>query len=226
MMAEDGAAAARRRGESCKDRVGKKNLFLDVGSNRGDVIHAFYNNGVHRADSNNKAWRFPITPYSPNDWHVIGIEASPTHFGRLASLDYPTFELVKGAAWNATGEMLELSIDDDPMHGAIHGEWGTSVVRDWSQSGGSGRMATAQTIDLAELLLERTCPQDRVVMKMNIEGAEFVVMEALYQRGLLCRFEAVDMYWHPSFTAPLRPISDFQREFERCNVTTNVWSVH
>ena len=87
-------------------------------------------------------------------------------------------------------------------------------------------MAAVQTIDLAELLLERSCPQDRVVMKMNIEGAEFVVMEALYQRGLLCRFEAVDMYWHPSFTEPLRPISDFQREFERCNVTTNVWSVH
>ena len=42
----------------------QRNIFLDVGSNRGDVIEAFFNKR-HRKDSTNPDWRFPITKYDP-----------------------------------------------------------------------------------------------------------------------------------------------------------------
>jgi FkbM family methyltransferase len=211
-----------------------RNIFLDVGSNKGDVITAFYNNGKHAPKSNNPKWRFPIRPYSPKDWHVIGIEASPTHYARLSMLQnrYPKLEIIQGAVWDDTKDTVMLSIDDDPHFGgrAENGEWGTSVVRDWSKKNGSSRMAEVQTIDMPTLVLNRTCPQDRIVMKMNVEGAEFQVMKAMYWRGLFCRFDVVDMYWHPSFLSDdgtkYGQIAIYEEEFKRCGTRMATWSVH
>lgn len=56
----------------------------------------------------------------------------------------------------------------------------------------------AETLDFGAFLSERVaCPkQDTVYLKMNIEGAEFVVMKDLMRRGLICLFNHVDIYWH------------------------------
>ena len=210
----------------------KAKIFLDVGSNKGDVLQAFFTKR-HPSHSNNPKWSFYLKNYNPSEWKVYGFEASPTHYKVLETMEkkFSMLTVVKKAVWIKDNDTIELSIDDDPSNGAKNGEWGTSMIRDWTTSGGSGKKISIETIDFANFILQNTNENDVIAMKMNIEGAEFEIMEKLYQEKLLCRFSSVDMYWHPSFFSSNkrknnRIISDVKSTFESCGVKLNTWSVH
>lgn len=212
-----------------------RKVFLDVGSNRGDVIEAFFE-GKHRPDSTNPGWNFGIPDYDPKEWHVFGFEASPNHNDSLEKLEkkYNQTKILRPiAVWNSSNEYLKLSVDDSP-DGSNNAEWGTSAILDWTKLGGKGNAVEAKTIDFAEFVKENVCQEDLVYMKMNIEAAEFVVVKHLMREGLLCYIDHVDMYWHPSFMPTENEKQEAQRFVDlaksyfdiMCDTDLHVWSIH
>jgi hypothetical protein len=183
-------------------------IFLDVGSNRGDVIQAFFDR-KHPPNSNNDEWKFAIPGYDPSEWHVVGFEASPRQATALEGLQqkYGKASLefkFPAAVWNASGEVLHLGVDDTTKGrwaGAKFAEWGSTLFANLT-----GTTVAVETLDFGAFLSERVaCPkQDTVYLKMNIEGAEFVVMKDLIRRILICLFNHVDIYRYlrpPSYSS-------------------------
>ena len=212
----------------------QRNIFLDVGSNRGDVIEAFFNKR-HRKDSTNPDWRFPITKYDPQKWKVVGFEASPSHHDSLNIWDKrDNVDIVYNAVWTNDNETVRLNVDDG-RNGADHAEWGSSLFLDWSKRNdwmqGSGKFYDVKTMDFISYLSKNIKETDMVVMKMNIEGTEFKILEAMKKSNLLCVIDYYQMYWHPSFfddnSHKKVIIRNIKADISKCkNSKISLWSVH
>ena len=185
---------------SCSQHATPRNVFLDVGSNRGDVLQAFYEK-KHRHKSTNPAWKFGIQPYDPQEWLVYGFEASPVHKDTLVALQQkysPNLTVIHPfALWNKTNETVTLQIDVSPK-GQIFGQYGTSIFLNWTYNG-EYQAVDVSTIDFGEWMLQHLCKEDLIYMKMNVEGAEFVLVKQMMELGLLCWLDHIDLYWHASF---------------------------
>jgi hypothetical protein len=223
----------------CQGQSPKK-LFLDVGSKRGDVIQAFFDQ-KHPPDSNNPQWKFAIPKCNPSEWHVIGFEASPRHGDVLRQLEnkYNTggqqqehqqrLEILSPVAvWNTTGEVLHLGVDDRPKS-VKWGEWASTLLVNLT-----GTTVPVHTLNFGAFLSHRVCPkQDTVYLKMNIEGAEFVVIKDLMKRGLLCHINHIDIYWHV-YLMPKEEqqaatqLVDLVKEYFKhiCGGDIHVWNIH
>lgn len=210
------------------------NIFLDVGSNRGDVIEAFFNKR-HRRDSTNPAWKFPINPYDPEKWKVVGFEASPSHVKTLSKWDKRNnVKIIFNAAWTNNNETVRLNVDDG-KNGAGHAEWGSSLFLDWSKRNdwmkGTGKYYDVKTMDFIAFLRNNIKQTDTVVMKMNIEGTEFKILQAMKKFNLLCLIDYYQMYWHPSFFDDSNEkkiiVADIRIEILKCKKSKiSLWSVH
>lgn len=53
-----------------------------------------------------------------------------------------------------------------------------------------------RTVDIARWLKERFCAADQVYVKMDIEGAEFEVLEHLLDRGAAVLLDNMSIEWH------------------------------
>lgn len=218
--------------ESHRGAPAPRNIFLDVGTNQGSVVEAFYE-GKPSSDSNNPNWKFGVEGYDPKDWFVYGFEASPSHDAKLDSLEMKYGSQLKIfhplAVWNASNETIKLSIDDG--WGKEHAEWGSSAFTNIKD--GSGAFFMASSVDLAEFMITHVHPQDTVYMKMNVEGAEFPIIRKLLQEGLLCLIDHLDIYWHLQFfhgrerteAEKLMKLSKFAFN-SVCNTQLHTWSVH
>ena len=212
----------------------KNNIFLDVGSNRGDVIEAFFNKR-HRRDSTNPMWKFPINNYNPDNWKVFGFEASPSHVKSLSKWNKRNnVEIIYNAVWTNANETLKLNVDDG-KNGAGHAEWGSSLFLDWSKRNdwmkGTGKFYNVKTMDFIAFLGDKIKEKDTVVMKMNIEGTEFKIFEAMKKYNLLCLIDYYQIYWHPSFFDDSNKkkiiVADIRTEILKCEKTKiSLWSVH
>jgi hypothetical protein len=70
-----------------------------------------------------------------------------------------------------------------------------------------------------------------VVMKMNIEGTEFKILEAMKKSNLLCVIDYYQMYWHPSFfddnSHKKVIIRNIKADISKCkNSKISLWSIH
>lgn len=83
-------------------------------------------------------------------------------------------------------------------------EWGASLTN-W-QNNSEGSAVTVSTIDLAsftERLLSRLYPQKiPILMKMDVEGAEYGIMEKMLSLGVLCQVSGMTIEWHPRMALP------------------------
>lgn len=59
---------------------------------------------------------------------------------------------------------------------------------------------TVKTIDLSNFIKKRLAPSDIIVLRMDIEGAEYEVFRKLLIDGLLCRFERIEYEAHAMFS--------------------------
>ena len=203
----------------CSNRA-PKNIFFDVGSNRGDVLHAFLYKH-HLRNSNNPDWKF-AEEYDPATYDVYGFEAIPS-FAKSLEQTFPKVHIVNAAVWNESGKEVSLSIDPDKEHG----NWGSSLIRKWS----SGNVIVS-TLDFAAFVMERVCLKDNVHLKLNIEGSEYVVMDHLIKTDTLKFFDCVYMYFHVLFFPQKEKASitkktvNYKKIVKQLGIKIAVWSVH
>lgn len=158
----------------CK-RTAAKCVFIDLGAADGNTFKVFLENG-YGAVSN-------CTENGPGAWEAILVEANPNFNEKLKgeAAKYPSgyvFPMTSTAAYMCEGET---SFFVDTVN-TDQNFWGSSMSANTPDVQKSGKQSvTVQTLNINRILYENTIPADHVILKMDIEGAEFDVLPCLVQ---------------------------------------------
>jgi hypothetical protein len=189
-------------------------VYLDVGTNIGVQIRKLYDPHLFP-----NAEVLPIfDKYFGEDRReicAIGFEPNPTHTGYLQRLQDNLqcrgrrVHIFTESA--ATTNASQLTFYADPSAPKERHEWGASLLN-WQHTNDSFNV---QGIDLAEFIMaDVLIPLHRmhqmshkvatvhvpIVMKMDIEGAEYGVVLHLLAKGVLCKLDFGMLEWHSRFT--------------------------
>lgn len=137
---------------------------------------------------------------------VMAFEPDPFAFGELSAkfADHPRVELINAAVGATTGTvrlMRASNFDDNPA--------GASVKSTILQGGRSIDATTGFDVPLIsfpDLLREKIASgRELAFVKMDIEGAELEILEALDQQGLLAQIRCIVVETHERKFKDLRP---------------------
>ena len=180
-----------------------RGLYLDVGTNIGTQIRKLY-----EQDKFPGAKVLPIfSEYfgeSRKDICTIGFEPNPEHDAYLQNLEanlkcqrFPVKIFTRTAVHTEDGQMTFYRDVKSPDK---YKEWGSSLTN-WQNNSNPNSFVIVKTIDLSslfgEIMQSISGKQIPVLMKMDIEGAEYGVLEKMSTNGQLCKVSASFIEWHP-----------------------------
>lgn len=176
-----------------------KMVYLDVGSNIGVQVRKLF-----------EPSRYPGAPVLPlfdryfganrnQTKHLcaIGVEMNPSHTLRLAALETHYREkcgysvrFFKETAASTHDGTVDFWTDGYKENE----EWGASQVK-W---GAHLKSRVANALDLVKFILSDIRPfASVIVMKMDVEGAEYDLLPQLMMKGVLCDMDLIFMEYHP-----------------------------
>jgi FkbM family methyltransferase len=182
-------------------------VFFDLGANRGDSFSAFVGFGdkAQGGDAlDGLAWT------GPKEWDVILVEANPFFDATLQKLvrrflEEPVRRGVKfnirllnsSAVWTKDGH-LQFFLDTVNTVKTGHYDYaGSSVLESHPDVVRSGKVAvTIPCYDLATMLGQYQ-ETDYVVVKMDVEGAEYEILRHLMLRGKMPLIDMLLAELHP-----------------------------
>ena len=182
-----------------------KYFYLDVGSNIGVQIRKLY-----------EPRRYPAAPVlsifdsefgeDRSKVCAIGIEMNPSHSRRLRALEEHytrkcgyTVKIFRETAAATHDGFVDFYTDMD----SENLEWGASTVYNWNVSTAGPQKVRA--LDIALFLVQEVLPfAKKVVMKMDIEGAEASVLPRLIALGALCSIDVLFIEQHVRFLDKLQ----------------------
>jgi FkbM family methyltransferase len=199
---------------------GDKRVLFDLGCHYGEglrklqdvvpldekwEIHAYEPNPYCHTEDSLAAIGLPVTLHKSAVW---------THEGRIefASQDR-----------RYASEPQPIGAANLPQDACLDG-LGSSISEVHSQVPGLTMRTTVPCVEFAKLLAER--PEDEyVVVKMDIEGAEFPVLRQLAERGLLRKIKLLFIEWHerlvPGETSNTR--GQLERQLREAGVKVLSW---
>jgi FkbM family methyltransferase len=151
-----------------------RKVFIDLGMYNGDSIEQFYN------------WYKLID--NPLEYEIFGFEPNPGSF-RLADKKIghrQNVVLEELAAWTEDGE-AEFAVDDI-------GSTVMKTKRNWDSS----EHITVKTFDFSRWLKARFREDCFIVLKMDIEGAEFPLLEKMIKDGTDKLVNELLVEFHPN----------------------------
>lgn len=141
-----------------------KCMFIDLGAADGNSFKSFLNNGYG-----------PVANCPSGQWEALLVEANPQFTPALNAIasQYPGSVHAYGstAAYMCQGT-TSFSIDPD----ASHNHWGSSM----KTTHGSTQV-TVPTVNVMQLIAENVQQNDWVILKVDIEGAEYDLIPCLAQ---------------------------------------------
>lgn len=190
---------------------GFRHIYLDLGTNIGVQIRKLYepelypNAGVHEFFDE---W-FEKVGDRKNTVCAYGFEPDPSHSQRLKEIEavYRSrgfcVRIFTQTAIGTRDTMVTLYQDKDIKHQ----RWSSSVVMSRNMDLSSRSSYNVNSINasrLVESVSERCCWDDTfptrkkpaIVMKMDIEGAEYEVIPQLIKTGMICRIDLIFVEWH------------------------------
>jgi FkbM family methyltransferase len=174
-------------------------VFLDIGSNIGNHVRFLFEPQLFpRADYPKHFARYFSQPTTKHTC-AVGFEANPSHWRRLDQLS---------SAYNKKGwptKFLHKAVSDKDgfvkfyrQGDENYNEWGFSI----QDTHRSKRTAVLiPTVDLAEWMRRYIRPTQTVLMKMDIEGSEYVVLSNLLLKSgsIVCSsVRVITIEYHPS----------------------------
>jgi FkbM family methyltransferase len=130
---------------------------------------------------------------------VIGIEANPASLAWCAERSPPGMHLRDAAFWTRAGETLDFHLPRPPerLPKGADGVSGSLLASHEYVAGGQTRRVA--TTSLEEVLADAG-REDCDVLKLDIEGAEYAVLEDLVARGLLGKCRQLLVEFHHGVT--------------------------
>lgn len=220
---------------------GCRNVFIDVGANKGNNIEALYDEAYAKG-----MWRKTMNHYFG---HVserrkttcsVGIEPNPNHEQKLMEIQrrhrfngIRTTMLTMVAELNHNSDKEAFFVDNLTSSGRQHDEWGSTLFNYVGIQTKPAQVSQAivKSIDLAQWIqlsvFRRKIPpytsrrQPTVLMKIDAEGADFKILPRLLISKVLCSLNAIFVEFHdervPGFTSLLKQNGtphNFQSNFE------------
>ena len=183
---------------------GRRHVFVDCGGNNGCSIRRF------RAEFDPKG-RFELVTFEPNESYRDCYSGVPRH------------RLVEAAVHDREGTQ-DFFLDRED------GDGSTLFANKLTEAnGGYGTLDTAhpvtvKTIDLSKWLLENTAESDYVILKLDVEGAEYDVLEKMIRDGSIRRLAHLFIEWHWNKVAVPKDRHDaVVRELKRLRIPVMEW---
>lgn len=148
------------------------NVFIDLGCYNGDTVEEFKN------------WRRVAFP-GREDWVIHGFDPNP-YFEEAWSI-IPDVEFHQKAAWIEDGKS-EFSLSDI----------GSTLMKS-KNTWDAGEKVTVETFDFSEWV--KQFKDDFVVLKMDIEGAEFLLLDKMINDGTITIPDWLMVEFHPNKVA-------------------------
>jgi len=184
------------------NRTNNKCVFIDLGAAGGDTFQKFMNNGFgHAKKCNNQ-----------DDWEAFLIEANPhfkdqllqvakSHPGKVHTFGGQAAYMCKGVTSFFLDPNVKHNHWGSSMDGAAHtaSDWQKpNQMRDGAKHQMSNRVkVTVPTVNVVQLIYENSIPGDYVIVKMDIEGAEWDVVPCLSKSQSVGTLSALYVEQHP-----------------------------
>jgi FkbM family methyltransferase len=170
------------------NRTAAKCIFIDLGAADGNTFLDFINN------------KYGPTSNCPSggQWEAFLVEANPQFDQPLKLLEqqYPgqVHSFASTAAFTCQGQ-TSFFIDTDPTHN----HWGSSMSGSSPDVVASGKQkVTVPTTNVIQLIAENVLPADWVMLKVDVEGAEYDLIPCLAEfkdAGLIDRMYLEEHWW-------------------------------
>lgn len=156
-------------------------VFIDLGAGDGETFRAFLGKSAK--------WQFQYDtkPYSPDQCYAFLYEANP-RFNQDLHATLPLIPKKVYPQYQTGIYMCDKEKERFYLDVTGPGGWGSSLdgTHDSVQGKGEGGKPALQAVDvklanLNRILRENTIPQDVVVVKMDVEGAEWDILPCLAQ---------------------------------------------
>ena len=228
-------------------RCGETHAFVDLGANDGQSLQWFRRN-----------WAAPAAAAAQPYNFVAAFEMN-SHFSPVLRTElarWPDSALMIGAAWTTDGDMDASMQQPNSRTGYKNGMFYNMTASALMVGGmplnrhaGSTRLQrthqraraaasasahtqtqTVRTFDLARWLSARFCRKDVVDVKMDIEGAEFEVLEHLLQHDAAGLIDTLAVEWHTNKRGRARELARLlarqqriQKGLQRAGVQFRAW---
>ena len=167
------------------------NAFFDLGANRGDSIIKFFSPFAYRSPF---ARFLQAQKWNPKEFCVFAFEGNPifnaslTHVEKTLNDKFKLLEIYRQTVVVADEPEGPVPFYLD-ITNARNNFWGSSLLRSHPDVTKSGKLiaVTVKGVNLGRFVEERVDPQGIVVVKMDIEGAEYSVLRDLLVTGRLCQ---------------------------------------
>lgn len=140
--------------------LGRK-IFLDLGCHNGQTIEQFFN------------WYKLIG--DPSEFEVYGFDINGSFEGKWEDIlnKYPNVTFYQKAIWIKDGDIASYMYKNDESSTVVEGKTGYQYAK----------QRFVEAIDFSQWLKDNVEKKDKVIVKMDIEGAEFAVLKKVIEDG-------------------------------------------
>ncbi|KEF52230.1 uncharacterized protein A1O9_11857 [Exophiala aquamarina CBS 119918] len=185
-------------GSSSGSTVKPRFIFVDLGANAADSLEVFL-----RRDHAKYSYDFPRPDWATYEQAEIYLFEANPHFNRALvtakerysaqGMNINIFPSTVVDVRDGTRTFFLDTIND------ANDFWGSSVYANHPDAIGSKSNGTELTsINIARWLLMNTLPRDFVVVKMDIEGAEYEIIPHMAEMGASIVTDYLLIEWHPT----------------------------
>lgn len=178
-----------------------RSIYLDFGANAGETVA-----DQLASASVDQCWAFEPNP-----------ELAAALRIRFAG---QAVEVQEKAAWVENGTQplyLGHPLSSTLMTGKV-------TLENWPQYAITyDRSVEVETIDTAQWIIDTVRPEDNVIMKMDIEGAEYVVLQRVIDTGAIDLIDELRCEFHPERFPKFEPVHDQLIEDLRARTKLVLW---
>lgn len=194
----------RRNGHLLEPPLKARKVFLDCGAREGEAVAAFMGD---RSGRDGAYFNCLKRHDDAHEFDFVGFE-SPGYKNKVQTIERLAglrFTLIEKLAWTYDGEVEFDSdgiSDDSRIYGVSRHEGGEP----WRHGNPNAQVTNTPCLDFACYVKEHFSPNDYLILKMDIEGAEYDVLERMMQCGLLAWFKELYIEYHSWGRISLRPV--------------------
>lgn len=155
------------------------NIFVDLGCYDGDTVEQFRN------------WRKLAFP-DKHLWHIYAFDPNPAFHETWQTKDDAQTHFYQKAAWTEDGEQ-DFALEDSNT------PFGSTLMQGKRKVWDSGIFIKVETFDFSEWL--KQFEDDFVVVKMDVEGAEFPILDKMIRDGTIQIPDKLLVEFHPNKVA-------------------------
>jgi len=180
-----------------------KYVYIDLGARNGDTIDWYLKTYPKRVPS--IIWAFEANP--------LNYELMDKYWTKHRDLD---IRVIKKAAW-INNKGVEFTLDNRP--GFLTGG---SMFNNNQPYLKNAPKVKVESVDFSSWLMNNTASTDDIIIKMDIEGAEYDILDKMFVDGTINRVNIIIIEWHDRFM-PGKKHAYLTQNIKKLNIRIIEW---